>query len=152
MVEGLKESNADDVRIVYRHFPLITIHDKAQIASEASEAAGAQGKFWEMHNILYERQQEWSSIPKDNIVDTLVGYANTIEVSDLDQFRSDLENEVYAAKVLADYDAAVAAGLGGTPSFAINQLDYPTQQLGLSFEALSLFAKMATLKSEGNWQ
>ncbi|MBN1220579.1 MAG: peptidylprolyl isomerase [Anaerolineae bacterium] len=145
-------NNGDDIRIIYRHFPLITIHDKAQITAEAAEAAGAQDKFWEMHDKLFEKQQEWSSTPADGMVDVLVGYAEEVGVDDIDKFRSDLENGTYSDKVMADYQAAAAAGLAGTPSFVVNQLDYPTQSLGLSYEALSLFTKMMLLKLRNHWQ
>jgi cyclophilin family peptidyl-prolyl cis-trans isomerase len=141
----------DDVRIVYRHFPLISIHDKAQITAEAAEAAGAQDKFWEMHDVLYERQNEWAGLPADDIIDTLVTYAEEVGVEDLEQFRSDLEDGTFADEITAQYDESVAAGLTGTPSFIINGLTYPTEQLGLSFEALSLFTKMVQLKAQGDW-
>lgn len=145
-------NHGDDVRIVYRHFPLITIHDKAQITAEAAEAAGAQDKFWEMHDLLYERQPEWSGMSKDEMVDVLVGYAEEIDVEDIDQFRNDLENETYSDKVLASYQEAGQAGLPGTPSFIVNQLNYPADSIGMSYEALSLFAKMIVLKSQDKWQ
>ena len=141
----------DDVRIVYRHFPLISIHDKAQITSEAAEAAGAQDKFWEMHDVLFEHQNEWAGLPADDITDTLVTYAEEAGVKDLDRFRTDLEDGTYTGKVTAQYDESIKAGLTGTPSFIINGLNYPTQQLGLSFEALSLFTKMTQLKVQDNW-
>lgn len=149
MVESLKEAYGDDLRVVYRHFPLITIHDKAQITSEAAEAAGAQGKFWEMHDLLYERQQDWSSEPEDNIVDLLVGYAEEIGVPDAEQFRTDLAENTYADKVLADYDAAVGAGLTGTPTFVVNQVNFPSQAFGLSYQGLEAFINLMTLRE--NW-
>jgi cyclophilin family peptidyl-prolyl cis-trans isomerase len=150
-MEGLKASLGDDVRIVYRHFPLITIHDKAQITSEAAEAAGAQDKFWEMHDLLFARQQEWVALPQDDMIDTLVSYAKEAGVDDIDQFRTDLEEGTFTDKVMAQYDESVQAGLTGTPSFVINGLNYPTQQLGLSYEALSLFTKMTQLKAQDKW-
>jgi cyclophilin family peptidyl-prolyl cis-trans isomerase len=149
VVESLKEAYGDDLRVVYRHFPLITIHDKAQITSEAAEAAGAQGKFWEMHDLLYERQQDWSSEPEDNIVDLLVGYAEEIGVPDAEQFRTDLAENTYADKVLADYDAAVGAGLTGTPTFVVNQVNFPSQAFGLSYQGLEAFINLMTLRE--NW-
>ena len=149
MVESLKEAYGDDLRVVYRHFPLITIHDKAQITSEAAEAAGAQGKFWEMHDLLYERQQDWSSEAEDKIVDLLVGYAEEIGVPDMEQFRTDLIENTYADKVLADYDAAVGAGLTGTPTFVVNQVNFPSQAFGLSYQGLEAFINLMTLRE--NW-
>ena len=82
MLEGIKLNNGDDVRIVYRHFPLISIHNMAQITAEAAEAAGAQGKFWEMHDLLYERQGQWGSYQglskeeKTKVERALISYAN----------------------------------------------------------------------------
>lgn len=62
VVEQLEENYGDRVRFVFRHFPLISIHKNAYAASVATEAAGAQGKFWEMHDLLFERQSEWSRL------------------------------------------------------------------------------------------
>jgi cyclophilin family peptidyl-prolyl cis-trans isomerase len=146
-MEALKADYGDDLRIVYRHFPLISIHDKAQITAEAAEAAGAQGKFWEMHDILYERQGEWSSLPEAGMIDVLAGYAEEIGLDNVSQFRSDLENDTYSAKVLADYDAAIGAGLGGTPSFVVNQVDYPAQAFGMSYFGLDTFIKLMDLRN-----
>ena len=65
IVKSVLEEYKDNtnVNFVFRHFPLDSIHPNAHISSEAAEAAGAQGKFWEMHNILYERQEQWSTLP-----------------------------------------------------------------------------------------
>jgi cyclophilin family peptidyl-prolyl cis-trans isomerase len=152
VVERLKADYGDEMRFVYRHLPLIGIHDKAQITAESTEAAGAQGKFWEMHDILFERQSAWASLTEDDIVDVLVGYAEEIGVDDIEQFRTDLENDTYADKVLAEYDAAVGAGLNSTPSFVINQVNYPAQALGLSYEGLDAFSKLVQLQASWHSQ
>ncbi len=152
MLEGLKANNGDNLRLVYRNFPLITIHDKAQLTAEAAEAAGAQGKFWEMHDILFQKQQEWSAKPKDGLIDVLAGYAKEAGVKDIDKFTNDLKNGVYSAKVKADYDAAGKANLPGTPTFFINQVSYPVDSMGMSYEALSLYIKIMELKQQKNWQ
>lgn len=149
MVEQLKADYGDRLRIVYRHFPLITIHDKAQITAEAAEAAGVQGKFWEMHDILFEHQRDWSSLPEADMIDVLTGYAEEIGLDDTQQFRDDLENDTYAEKILADYKAAIAANLTGTPSFVVNQVTYPTQAFGLSYQGLDTFIKLMQLRN--NW-
>jgi cyclophilin family peptidyl-prolyl cis-trans isomerase len=145
-MEALEADYGDNLRVVYRYFPLISIHDKAQITAEAAEAAGAQGKFWEMYDMLYERQGEWSSLPEADMIDVLVGYAKEIGLDDVSQFKSDLENDTYAAKVLADYDAAISAGLGGTPSFVVNQVDYPAEAFGMSYFGLDTFIKLMGLR------
>jgi len=149
VVEQLKADYGDELQVVYRHFPLITIHDKAQITAEAADAAGAQGKFWEMHDLLFERQGEWSSTPEAEMIEVLAGYAEEISVPDIDQFRADLEEDTYADKVLADYDAAVEVGLGGTPSFVVNQVNFPSQAFGLSYQGLDTFIRLMTLRE--NW-
>jgi cyclophilin family peptidyl-prolyl cis-trans isomerase len=147
-MEQLKEAYGDDLRVVYRHLPLLSIHDKAQITAEAAEAAGAQGKFWEMHDILFERQASWNSRPEAEMVEVLVEYAKEIGLADLDRFRSELENGSYEAKILAQYDAAVKANLNSTPTFLVNQVDYPVQSFGLSYEALDVFIKLMQLREK----
>lgn len=146
MVEELAAAYGEDIRLVYRHFPLVTIHDKAQITAEAAEAAGAQGKFWEMHDLLYERQDEWTGTPEAEMIDMLAGYAEEVEVEDIDQFRSDLENETYKAKVEADYQTALEKGLNSTPSFFVNQVIFPSQALGLSYQGLDTFIQLMALR------
>ncbi|MCS7281748.1 MAG: peptidylprolyl isomerase [Anaerolineae bacterium] len=115
----LKEGYGDQIRIVYRHFPLISIHDKAQITAEAAEAAGVQGKFWEMHNLLFERQGEWASLPTDQMPQVLAGYARELGL-DVERFTRDLGNHTFQAKVMEQYRDATAMGLSGTPSFIVN--------------------------------
>ncbi len=134
------------MRVVYRHFPLLSIHDKAQITAEAAEAAGAQGKFWEMHDILYERQGDWSSTPEADMIDILIGYAEEVGVEEPDTFKDELENDVYADKILAAYDEALAVGLTGTPSFVMNQVLFPSSQFGLSYQGLDAFAQLMKLR------
>lgn len=148
VVEQLKADYGDEVRLIYRHFPLITIHDKAQITAEAAEAAGAQGKFWEMHDILFKRQNDWNSKPEAEMAKILVDYAKEIGVADLKKFESDLKNDTYAKKVLADYEAAGSAGLGGTPSFVVNRVDYPADGFGLSYQGLDAFIKLIKLSQD----
>ena len=62
MLAQLADNYPEDIRVVYRHFPLFSIHDKAALSMQAAEAAGAQGKFWEMHDLLFETQNEWSDL------------------------------------------------------------------------------------------
>jgi len=146
--EQLKADYGDEMRFVFRHLPLISIHDKAQLSAEAAEAAGAQDKFWEMHDILFERQPEWSSLPEASFVEVLVNFAEEIGVADIEQFKADLENDTYAGKVLADYDEAVASGLTSTPSFVINQVHYPAQALGFGYEGINAFIQIIQLQDD----
>jgi cyclophilin family peptidyl-prolyl cis-trans isomerase/protein-disulfide isomerase len=130
------QAHEDEIRFVFRHFPL-PYHDKAVITSEAAEAAGAQGAFWEMHDLLYARYDEWSQIPTEEMMEALVGYAEELAL-DVEQFTDDLENHVYQDKVEAAYEAADALRVPGTPAFIINGRMYPFG-LGLSPEGLELF-------------
>jgi hypothetical protein len=149
VLEQLKAEYGDDLRVVFRHFPLISIHDKAQITAEAAEAAGVQDKFWEMHDVLFERQSEWNALPEDQMIDALIGYAEEAGVEDLEQFRSDLENETFTEKIEIAYQSAIDAGLTSTPSFAANQVAFPAEQFGLSFFGIDAFLQLMTLRE--NW-
>jgi protein-disulfide isomerase len=101
-----------DVRYVWRHLPLNDVHPHAQLAAEASEAAADQGKFWEMHDLLFAHQGEL------RLVD-LVGYARQLGL-DRQRFESDLRKHEGAARVAEDVDSADLSGVSGTPSFFVN--------------------------------
>ena len=101
-----------DVRYVWRHLPLTDVHPQAQLAAEAAEAAGAQGRFWPMHDLLLSRQ--------DNLTPAhLLGYANELGL-DLDRFRDDLRQHRYTARIDQDVESADLSGVSGTPTFFIN--------------------------------
>ncbi len=102
----------DDLRYVFRHLPLADVHPNAPLAAEAAEAAGAQGKFWEMHDLLFEHQDALR--PMD-----LVGYAGELGL-DVDRFTDELRRHVYAARVADDIDTADQSGVTGTPTFFVN--------------------------------
>lgn len=104
-------------RFVFRHFPL-TIHPNAVISAEAAEAAGAQGKFWEMHDTLYQNQNAWSTL--SDPVDVFVGYAGQIGVADVNRFREALENHDYQQAVRDDEKDGNALGVNVTPTFFLN--------------------------------
>jgi len=139
VLASLLEAYQNEIRFAYRHFPL-SFHDKALITAEAAEAAGAQGAFWEMHDLLYERYQEWASLPPHQMPDVLAGYAQEIGI-DVDQFRQDLEDHTYQQKVQDSLNQAVALGLPGTPTFFVNGRMYPFG-LGLSGQALEFFIQL----------
>jgi cyclophilin family peptidyl-prolyl cis-trans isomerase len=109
----------DEIRFVYRHFPLLSIHDKAALATQASEAAGLQGKFWEMHDLLFEKQAEWSELSVDDFKAWLVERAAELDL-DTSSFQDDMLDPATAALAQKTWDDGVAAGLPGTPSLLIN--------------------------------
>ena len=103
---------ADDVRLCFRHFPLAQVHPHAEPAAEASEAAAAQGQFWEMHDVLFENQ--------DSLDDESLGeYAQELGL-DLVMFLRDLSAGVYTDRVREDFMSGVRSGVNGTPTFFIN--------------------------------
>jgi Na+/H+ antiporter NhaA len=105
-------SDHGDVRYVFRHLPLNDVHPHAQRAAEAAEAAGAQGKFWEMHDLLFQHQDALE--PKD-----LVRYANELDL-DTKRFADELRTREYAPRVAEDVNDAEASQVTGTPTFFIN--------------------------------
>jgi protein-disulfide isomerase len=101
---------------VFRHYPLSGVHRFAQQAAEAAEAAGAQGKFWEMHTVLFERQQALRT--KD-----LIRYAEELAL-DIERVREELKNQTYSERVRADFRAGVQNGVYGTPGLFLNGVRY----------------------------
>lgn len=144
--EFLRDKYGDDLRFSYRHLPLTSIHDKAIITAEATEAAAAQGKFWEMHDLLYERQQEWSGLSEEEIVGQLVEYAGELEL-DTDQFETALTEHTYREEILADYEAYQEYGQMATPTYVVNNIFYPTREFG-GFGQLEGFIGLVTTQEE----
>ena len=109
------------IRFVYRHFPLPQ-HTKALIAIKAAEAAGEQGKFWEMQDRLFTTQEEWSG--KDNAPELFVGYAKDLGL-DTDKFKADIESGKYNTKIERDRQDGLTLQVNSTPTFFINDQRYP---------------------------
>jgi protein-disulfide isomerase len=102
----------DDVLFAFRHFPLTQIHAHALDAAIAAEAAGAQGRFWEMHDLLFTHQDRLA--PRDLLV-----LARTLDL-DLERFTEDLTQRTYEPRVRRDFSSGVRSGVNGTPSFFVN--------------------------------
>lgn len=119
-IKKIADDNKDNVTYVYRNFPLPQ-HANAPIAAEAAEAAGAQGKFWEMHELLYIKQNEW--IDSNDAAGIFANYAKDLSL-DVNQFKNDVG--VKKAKVKIDRDTADGNSLGvnATPTFYINGVKY----------------------------
>jgi protein-disulfide isomerase len=114
IVRDLQERMGEQLRFIFRNFPLTTVHPHAEQAAEAAEAAAAQGRFWEMHDLLYENQRHLRD-------DDLRSYAQTLNL-DLDLFDNDLAEHVHADRVHEDFMSGVRSGVNGTPTFFINGL------------------------------
>lgn len=119
IVKQLRESySAEDLKIVYRHFPLRSIHPNADLAAQAAEAAGEEGKFWEMKDLLFKNQSEWS---QEKDPKGLFGaYAKEVGL-DVAEFDEDLLPEDDSKeRVEKDYQSGVALGFNSTPTFILN--------------------------------
>jgi protein-disulfide isomerase len=112
VLRNLLAQVGDALTLVYRHFPLTTVHPHAQLAAEAAEAAGAQGQFWEMHDTLFENQQALDA-------DSLLEYAAGLGLH-VDAFAEDLTRRKFADRVREDFLSGVRSGVNGTPTFFIN--------------------------------
>ena len=117
LVEQLHEDFGDELLIVYRNFPLTSIHKNALPAAIAAEAAGEQDKFWEMSKLLYEKQSEWSD--EVNPRDTFISYAQDLGL-DIEQYESDLDSGEIADKVNADILSGNKLSVNSTPTFYLN--------------------------------
>jgi cyclophilin family peptidyl-prolyl cis-trans isomerase len=112
-------TSPDEVRIVYRHYPLVSIHNKAALATQASEAAGAQGKFWEMHDILFSKQGEWLALSVEEFQGWLVERAAELGLK-AEKFNEDLLSEANVKLAQKAWDDGQSIGLPGTPFLLIN--------------------------------
>lgn len=117
IVRQVTSHNPQILKVVFRHFPLTQIHQNALLAAKASESAGLQGKFWEMHDMLYDKQTDWSG--SLNARDTFVGYASTLGLN-VAKFTSDLNSKEVEDKILAEYKEGASLGVMGTPTFFVN--------------------------------
>ena len=123
IIQQVTETFPNDVRFVYKHFPLTTIHGNAEEAARASEAAGVQGKFWAMHDILFDKQSDWSvGSPEDDFKN----YALEIGL-DVGQYVLDYDSSAVKSAVQTDANLANALRLNGTPTFFLNnrQIENP---------------------------
>ncbi len=119
LVDRLHKNYGDKLRIVYRQFPLTPIHSNAQLAAQAAEAAGLQGKFWEMHTLLFSGQKDWSDDQDPTEGFTL--YATGLGLN-VDQFTTDLTGNAVKKSVREDVKGANSANITSTPTFFLNGL------------------------------
>ena len=116
IVKRAQEELGRSLRFVFRNFPLAEAHPHARLAAQAAEAAGAQGQFWEMHDMIFEHQDALE-------VEDLVGYAKALGL-DTQKFARDLEDAAYAKRVRDDFRSGVKSGVNGTPTFFMNGARY----------------------------
>ena len=127
IIKDVQARMGDGLRFVFRNFPISTSHPNAELAAEAAEAAAVQGKFWEMHDLLYENQDRLGG-------DDLHAYAGRLGL-DLETFDRELAGHAYAARVREDFMSGVRSGVNGTPTFYVNgsRYDGSTERVAVPF-------------------
>lgn len=129
VVNQVLQTLGGQIRFVYRHFPLVEMHPHAEIAAESAEFAGAAGRFWEMHDALFENQERLS-IPAIFLLGEDLGLPES-------GLRNALESGQYRNKVRNDFTSGVRSGVNGTPTFFINGVrhdggyDYDSLLMGI---------------------
>jgi cyclophilin family peptidyl-prolyl cis-trans isomerase len=132
LLDALLERHPDDLRLVYHQFPLITINDKASLAAQAAEAAGAQGRFWELYDALYGHWSDWVILPPEDFPAWLAEQAGELDL-DVQQFQEDMETGRFAEVVEGAYQRISTSGIMAAPVVYLNgdlvQLDLTLNNL-----------------------
>lgn len=118
-INAILDEYGDSLTYVYRNFPLTTIHPNARAAAGAAEAAGLQGKYWEMHDLLYENQNSWSSLDTTQRGGVFNGYAQSLDL-DLEKFTTDVASSSISKKINFDQAVGKSIGVDATPAFFLN--------------------------------
>lgn len=147
MLAQLEKEFPNDLRVVFRHFPLIgtpeqPFHDKAAISAQAAEAAGLQGKFWEMYELLMESQGEWAGMTVDQFKTWVIEKAPGLDL-EVDRFQKDMTSEAIVNKIQATWDHGNEIGLPGTPFILLNGTQYNS---GLDESTLSAVIRLTMLQ------
>jgi cyclophilin family peptidyl-prolyl cis-trans isomerase/protein-disulfide isomerase len=117
--EKLMDMYPEDIRLVYRPYPLISIHPNSQVAAQAAEAAGMQGKFWEMYSNLFDKQSEWASLTNEDFLAWLNAEATLLGLDEA-QFSQDTLSDVVIEKIQNAMDYAQSIGMNSVPTALIN--------------------------------
>ncbi|HEY0005609.1 MAG TPA: thioredoxin domain-containing protein [Pyrinomonadaceae bacterium] len=114
------------LRVIFRNFPLTKMHKNALDAARAAEAAGVQGKYWEMHDMLYDKQNEWSVMPDAR--PTLAGFAARLGL-DVERYTRDMDSRQVETRIINDITRGDSMGVKGTPTLFINGREIPAASM-----------------------
>jgi len=126
VLKAMEHEFGPRLRIIFREFPLVPAHQYAPAAARAAEAAGMQGKFWEMHDLIYENQKSWANA--FDVRPIFEAYATRIGL-DLEKFRRDSSSEAVAQRILQDGKRGRSLGVQGTPTVFMNGREVPFESL-----------------------
>jgi len=126
ILEEMHKEFGDRMQITFREFPLVPAHQHALAAASAAEAAGMQGKFWEMHDLLYERQKIWKT--EFDVRPVFEGYAKEIGI-DVERYKRDVSSDAVALRIQKDGSRGHSLGVKGTPTVFLNGREVPFESL-----------------------
>jgi len=126
ILEQMKAEFGDKLQITFREFPLVPTHQHALAAASAAEAAGLQGKFWEMHDVIYEHQNAWKK--EFDVRPIFEGYAKQIGL-DVERYKRDMNGDLVAQRIFADGKRGHSLGVKGTPTVFMNGREVPFENL-----------------------
>lgn len=132
VLKRLVEAYPQDIKLVFRHFPLTELHQNALAVAEAAEAARVQGKFWEMYDQLFAEQSAWEDLSSDEALRSFEQYAQTLGL-DVERFKREVSEHTHQARAQEDRADGTSLGVRGTPTFFINNKLYTGQ---VTFNAL----------------
>lgn len=126
LLKNVEKEYGDRLRVVFREYPLSQIHKHAYDAARAAEAAGVQGKFWEMHDLLYEKQLEWTVAPDPRAM--FISYARTLSLNE-DNFTRDMVGELASTRVALDMRRGKSRGVIGTPTVFVGDRQLKAEEM-----------------------
>jgi formate-nitrite transporter family protein len=135
LVQQLLSKHGNQIRFVYRHFPLSEIHKNALQAAWAAEAAAASGKFWEFHDMMFSTQEEWADLSADRAKEKFVEYAVKLEI-DKNEFEKRIDSSEARQRVTDDTSDGTKANVDATPTFFVNGQKTAAPQLLSTVESM----------------
>ncbi len=118
-IEAIVDIYKDQIQFIFRNFPLTSIHENAKAAAGAVEAAGLQGKYWEMHDKVYASQSDWEGLSGNDLVDIFSSYASDFKL-DTAKFKTDIASTAVNSKITYDQALGNKSKLNSTPTFFLN--------------------------------
>jgi protein-disulfide isomerase len=126
ILKQMQEEFGDKLQVTFREFPLVPTHQHALAAASAAEAAGLQGKFWEMHHQIYDHQNDWKK--EFDVRPIFEGYAKQVGV-DIERYKRDVDSDAVARRIMQDGNRGHSLGVKGTPTVFINGREVPFENL-----------------------
>jgi protein-disulfide isomerase len=125
-LKKVEEEYGSRLRVVFHNAPVLALHKHALQAAHAAEAAGLQGRFWEMHDMLYDNQATWSKA--DDVRPIFTDYARALNL-DVERFNNDMDGTQVSMRILNDQDRARALRVQGTPTLFVNGRQLPPAEV-----------------------